>query len=656
LGCKARIGIFIKMESRKTRKKHRRHKRKWLYTVISMTVVPFLFLVGIELGLRLAGVGYPTSYFVKNKKKDVYLSNQKYGWRFFPSQLARHPFLNSIPAKKPEGTYRIFVLGGSAAKGEPDYSFSFARILGQMFSHQYPDQTFEIINTAMVAINSHVVLQIAKDCAKLEPDLFIIYLGNNEVVGPFGAGTVFQSFSPNLKMIRASLWVKSLKIGQLLDGLVQNLSNKEEKNRVWRGMEMFLENRVPQNDPRLEKVYSHFERNLNDIIDIGLDSDAQVIVCTVATNLKDNAPFASLHKPDLNNTQKMNWEGYYKEGTELEAEARYEDAAAKYLQAFQIDDNYAELLYRLARCYLQLNRCEEAREFYLEARDKDALRFRADTQINRIIRESISSKEDDHVYLVDVERSFEEDEKTAHKIPGEELFYEHVHMNFFGNYLLAKSAYSRISLILPEDFRSDSDEDAPLLSEDQCATLLAFTMWDLHEILDRVLERVTQPPFTNQSDHNLGKTKIVERLNQLKSTLTPQVLDLIKQVYQKALEKNPDDWMLHNNFAEFLKERGEYDRAIFHWQSVLDSIPNFADVYNNLGALFVYEGRLNEALDYFHRALGINPYLVEGHINLGVVLEKIGKKDEAAKHYSEALRLQPDNEFARSKLEKIKSN
>ncbi|MEE9501166.1 MAG: tetratricopeptide repeat protein, partial [Candidatus Aminicenantaceae bacterium] len=360
----------IIMESQKVFRKHRRHKRKWLYAVISMTVVPFLILVGIELGLRLAGVGYPTSYFIKNKENNVYLSNQRYGWRFFPPQLARHPFLNSIPAEKPEGTYRIFVLGGSAAKGEPDYSFNFARILEQMLYHHYPNRKFEIINTAMVAINSHVVHEIAKDSAKLKPDLFIVYLGNNEVVGPFGAGTVFQSFSPNLAMIRASLWVKSLKIGQLLDSLVQNLFSKEQKNRVWRGMEMFLENQVSLNDPRLEKMYAHFKKNLDDIIDTGCDSGAEVIVCTVATNLKDNAPFASMHRLDLSEPQKMDWEEYYRGGIELEADARYADAADKYFQAGQIDDNYADLHFRLARCYIQLNRYEEAQEYYIKARDR----------------------------------------------------------------------------------------------------------------------------------------------------------------------------------------------------------------------------------------------------------------------------------------------
>jgi tetratricopeptide (TPR) repeat protein len=371
----------------------------------------------------------------------------------------------------------------------------------------------------------------------------------------------------------------------------------------------------------------------------------------VATNLKDNAPFASMHRSDLSDPQKMDWEEYYRGGIELEADARYADAADKYFQAGQIDDHYADLHFRLARCYMQLNRYEEAQEYYIKARDRDALRFRADTQINRIIRESILSKENDGIYLVDVERFFEEDEKTLHYIPGEELFYEHVHMNFFGNYLLAESVFSQVRAILLEDFRSPTSGGTLLLSQDRYASLLAFTMWDLNKILGRVLERITRPPFTNQIDHDLRKKKILERMTQLKNFLSPKVLDLVQQVYERALEKRPNDWMLHNNFAEFHRERGEYGKSIAHWQIVLNTVPNFADVNNNLGALLVYEGKYNEAIDYFVKALSINPYLVEAHINLGVVLEKTRKKDEAIKHFSEALRLSPDNETARRHLE-----
>lgn len=624
---------------------------KCLLTIASVTIIPLLLFIGTEIGLRLARFGYSTSYFIKIGDSKTYLSNQKFGWRFFSPPLARSPLPFSLTLDKPAGTYRIFVLGGSAAKGEPDYSFSFSRILGKMLSHHYPNRKFEIINTAMVAINSHVVYQIAKECAKLKPDLFIVYLGNNELVGPFGPGTVFHYFTPNLTIIRVSLWVKSLRIGQLLDTLIQQLFRKEQNIKAWGGMEMFLENRVSFDDPRLKKVYSYFERNLSDIIKIACDSGARVIISTVATNLKDSAPFASMHRRGLSEAQKADWEENYEAGIELEAKEIYAEAINRYLQAVQIDDNYADLHFRLARCYEQLNAYEKAREYYIKARDMDTLRFRADTQINRIIREIASHRENDGVYMVDAEHYFEKSKRSLPKIPGEELFYEHVHMNFFGNYLLAKIMFSRIGSILPEDIWPGISGKTNLLLQERCAALLAFTKWDLYKILGRILERVIRPPFTNQIDHELRQKKIVEHMKILKKFLTPSVLELVQQVYQKALDNNPDDWILHDNYAEFNKEQGNYEETIVHWRSVLKHVPNYADVNNNLGVLLAYKGKFDEAIKHYFQALRINPYLAEAHINLGVVLKKTGKKDEAFKHFSKALHLRPDDKRVRRLLE-----
>lgn len=606
-----------------------------------MTIVPLLLFVGIEIGLRLAGYGYPPNYFVKASKGNVYRSNQKFGWRFFSPHLARFPLPLSLPKDKSTGTYRIFVMGGSAARGEPDYSFSFSRILGKMLSDNYPNREFEIINTGMVAINSHVVYQIAKECAKLKPDLFIVYLGNNEVVGPFGSGTVFRSYSPNLTMIRAGIWANSLRLGQLFNGLIQNVFKKEQNIRVWKGMEMFLENLVPFDDPRLQKVYAHFERNLTDIINIAGDSGAKVILSTVATNLKDNAPFASLHRQDLSEAQKADWEKSCKAGSELAAEGRFGEAVPRYLQAVQIDGDYADLHFLLARCYLKLNKYKEARKYYIKARDMDALRFRADSRINKIICEKASVRESEGVYLIDIERFFKESERISQEIPGEELFYDHVHMNFFGNYLLAKAAFSQVNSILSEDKLSSNSREAPILSPERCADFLAFTDWDLYKILARILERVTCPPFTSQINNEQEQKKIIERMKRVKKHLRPSDLDLVQQDYRIALENNPNDWILHDNFAEFNKERGNYEEAIAHWRIALERVPDYADMNNNLGVLLAYKGKLDEAINYFSEALRINPYLMEAHTNLGVVLKKIGKTDEANKHFSQAERLKP---------------
>jgi len=62
-----------------------------------------------------------------------------------------------------------------------------------MLRHQYPKTNFEVVVPAMPAINSHVVRVIAKSCARWQADLFILYVGNNEVVGPYGSGWAHRS-------------------------------------------------------------------------------------------------------------------------------------------------------------------------------------------------------------------------------------------------------------------------------------------------------------------------------------------------------------------------------------------------------------------------------------------------------------------------------
>jgi len=105
--------------------------RLWSFRFGAAIVVPVLLLLLVELSLRASGCGFPAAAIVKCTVdgKDARCDNVKFGWRFFPRSIAREfvPFI--FPAAKPKDTYRIFVLGASAVKGEPDSAFSFGRIL-----------------------------------------------------------------------------------------------------------------------------------------------------------------------------------------------------------------------------------------------------------------------------------------------------------------------------------------------------------------------------------------------------------------------------------------------------------------------------------------------------------------------------------------------
>ena len=128
-----------------------------------------------------------------------------------------------MPAQKPPGTYRIFILGESAAMGDPEPAFGAGRYLEALLHERFPRAKFEVINVAMTAINSHAILPIARDCARQAGDLWIVYMGNNEMVGPFGAATVFGTQAPPWPFVRLNLAIQQLRLGQLLAAAGQNL-------------------------------------------------------------------------------------------------------------------------------------------------------------------------------------------------------------------------------------------------------------------------------------------------------------------------------------------------------------------------------------------------------------------------------------------------
>ncbi len=142
-------------------------KSRGLWIAISAVFVPLLVLGVLEGCLRLAGVGYPTSLLtpctIQGKPASCY--NLFFAAPFFPAGSVQTPRLYSIPSQKPPGTYRIFVLGESAAMGDPDPAYGFSRYLEVMLRERFPATKFEVVNTGSVAINSHVVLRIAQQLA-----------------------------------------------------------------------------------------------------------------------------------------------------------------------------------------------------------------------------------------------------------------------------------------------------------------------------------------------------------------------------------------------------------------------------------------------------------------------------------------------------------
>lgn len=623
--------------------------RLWAFRITAAFLSCLLLLGLLELSLRLISYGHPTRAIVRYRRDafDRHVDNAKFSWRFFHRNLAREfePF--TIPSKG-SNTYRIFVCGASAAQGIPDGSYSFARILETMLRHCCPDVSVEVINTGMTAINSHVVLPIVRDCARHDPDLFVVYLGNNEVVGPYGPGTVFAGMAANLALIRAPIALKAARTGQLINHIGAAIRSQEDEMLTWGGMQMFLDKQVRLADAAMPTVYSHFQKNLQDIRDTALGARASIILCTVASNLRDCPPFASLHRENLTAAQQKQWRRVYDEGVALEEAGEFAAAVERYSAAAAIDNTFADLNFRLAQCYWTLGLFEKAREQYILAREHDTLRFRADDRINNIIRSTASTGRN-RVMLVDFEQILE---GIAPKtVTGGEHFYEHVHLNFTGNYLLALSLFEQITPCIAKKFSTTTPEVAPP-TESECARYLAYTQWDQYRLAEKVLtDFLSNPPFTNQLYHEAKIAAHQAVVDTLKSSVELKSLHESREEYLLAISNNPDDWNLRYKLGRLLTEElKDYAAAARQFAAVQRIVPHFHRGYTAMGKVLAAQEKTNAAVDQYMEALRRYPASHDACYHLAAAYAGLKEFAQAERWFSKTIELQPTYGVAYNKL------
>jgi tetratricopeptide (TPR) repeat protein len=490
---------------------------------------------------------------------------------------------------------------------------------------------------------------------------------------------VLGTQNPNLALIRANLALKTTKTGQLLESIKTRLSADRFPSRNWVGMEMFINQQVRNTDVRLGTVYHHFQKNLDDILDLGQRSGAKMLLCTVASNLKDSAPFGSLHAEHISTNDLLQWQRIFDEGVKLEGEGKPQEALVDYQQADQIDPNYAETAFREARCLGALDRWKEARDRYESACDLDTLRFRADGRINEIIRQEATNRMDRPITLVDIERVFAE--HSPHAVPGETLFHEHVHFNFDGSYLLARTVADQVALLLA--YASQPGTTRSWLTSEECAHRLALTGWNQYWLTVTMQQRLQRPPFSRQLDAERRDQRLRDQLATLKPALQPWALEGWVSAYREALSHAGDDWMLHNKFGLLLESFGQTAQAEKEWRRALELapenavlyyqlgrllnrgdnrteaveflakairiIPHFAEAHNSMGVALSHQGKFEEAYQEFARALQGNSNYGEAQLNWGLTLAYQKKTNDALAHFSEAVRLQPDYVEARQR-------
>jgi len=113
-------------------------------------------------------------------------------------------------------------------------------------------------------------------------------------------------------------------------------------------------------------------------------------------------------------------------------------------------------------------------------------------------------------------------------------------------------------------------------------------------------------------------------------------------LWNHALNVTKDNYMAHNNLASALLEKGEIQKAVYHYNKAI-SINNYSAAYYNLGVICYRLGQPQQAIDNFNQAIRLTPDYAAAYYNLGIIYYALGQQQRAIENYDKAIRIMPNH-------------
>ena len=497
-------------------------------------LVPPLVIGLLEGGLRLADAGYSSRFLVADRieGRAVYRDNLFFTYRFFDPALARSPSPCVLDRKKPPGTFRIVVLGESAAQGDPLPEFGVSRLLAPLLQSALATGRVEVVNAAITAINSHVIVEIARDLPRMQPDLVVLYVGNNEVIGPYGPGTVFTRFFDSDWLPKLAIGASRLRLYQVLR-MARALAADQRHPQTFSGVEMFLHNQIHPDDPRLLPLQRRYRRNIQRLIDQAHAAGADVLLSSVAVNLGNCPPTISRLDPDMPAPDRERWQALFDEGMAARRNQDPERALRLFEEAAELAPGHAETQYALGHGLDLSGRRDEAIQAWQRARDLDGFRYRTDSALNGILRDL--ARRNPSAIWVDAESAFPRfpDARDA------DVFVDHVHFSFSGTYRLARLWAEAIFRHAPV---ADRFHPPPVLpTESELRERLLFTPLAELALIQPMIARFQRPPFERQLDRDARLEKLRTQAAALVLAIRTTTPDELHGRFERIFREHPGD-------------------------------------------------------------------------------------------------------------------
>ena len=407
---------------------------------------------------------------------------------------------------KPQGTYRIVVVGASTVEGFPWASeLSFPRHLEMILRQQYPDVEFEVLNAGITAISSFCVVDVVKQVVDVQPDLIVVHSGHNEFYGAGGfASTTLRGSQQAYPL---SLAVRRLRVSQLVARMVSGEVEGNAMDVLPARLEISLQSET------VAQVETAYRANLEQIVSLASAQDIPLLLTNVACNLRDQSPLRSCAEELVPEKTAGRWQQLFHDSERAAVAGDYQASLRHLDQAASLFDDYAILTYRRAQALEHLGRLNEARDAYALARDQDCCRFRTPSSFQAIVRDVAKQNADSQVVFLDVVAELQA--LSAPHAPGRDFFLEHVHYNLEGHWQVALVMGRRIAERILNRPWDDSrvptialrDELLGLIPEDRLAAYSAAT---------QVLEA---GPLRGSFDHALDRKQLADEIRAMFAAL-----------------------------------------------------------------------------------------------------------------------------------------
>ena len=645
-------------------KPSRMHRRLpwWRKLCYSLFVTLFFFLL-LEGGLALVGVrpaidtedpfvGFAgnSPLFVADPADSSQMVTASNKLAYFNKQSFAHT--------KPAGAKRVFCLGGSTTYGRPyDDATSFAGWMRELLPHVAPETRWEVINAGGVSYASYRVARLAEELAKYQPDLLIVYTGQNEFLEERTYRDL-RSASPFKRRVTSAL--SRTRTYALLQRLLRQQPESKESDRfeLPEEVDARLDHTVGptsyERDDRLRRqVLNHFEVNLVRIIRIAHRAGAEVVLITPASNLKDCSPFKSRHSQGLSAEKLQLWKRHHQQAQQFERDGKLSEALAAYRSAAEIDSRFAELHWRIGGTLLKLERYEAARTAFRKAVDEDVCPLRAVGEIPQIIRKTADEM---NVPYVDFEKLIDRRcrREHGHASPGEEFFLDHVHPTIKTNGMLAAAIVERLIESGHVTARAPLTAEMIATASKQIESRIDARK---HAIALRNLAKVLNWAGKHHEAGSLA-LRAVKQLPDDPECLVMSAAYLARtgrkeqavENYRRALRFRPDYAIAHQMLGAALVDVGKLNEALQHFTALARLRPRDAHAWQMIGAIHSEQNRYAEALPHFEKAVSLKPDDANIHYNLANALGRLGRRKRAIDHYRRAVALNPGDADARNNL------